>query len=389
MMTMTDHGLGLYIHVPFCLKKCHYCDFYSAPATSAVRNAYLAALKAHLVAKAQETTGHVVDTVYFGGGTPSLLHAEEITSVLDTVRHYYHVLDTAEITVECNPATFQDGFFEALKTAGVNRVSIGLQSANERELCLLGRPHGFGEFLTTVLAARAVGIENISVDVMFGIPEQTSETLAHTLDAVLSVAPTHISAYGLRVEEGTPFFAMRDQLKLPDDDTVADMQLQIAARLAAAGYSHYEISNYARDGYRSRHNMRYWLGEDYLGFGAAAHSYFSGVRYAAPADTDAYVAAITRGDLAAVECDRTLIESREAREEYVMLRMRLFEGLDEAEFSSRFGIAFEEAYGDISRLVAGGFLVREGGRIAFTEKGMYVSNAILSEWLDFGEENKE
>lgn len=389
MMTMTDRGLGLYIHVPFCLKKCHYCDFHSAPATSAVRNAYLAALKAHLAAKAPEATGRAVDTVYFGGGTPSLLTAEEITSVLDTVRHHYHVLDTAEITVECNPATFKEGFFEALRASGVNRVSVGLQSAKENELRLLGRPHGFGEFLTTVTAAKRAGIDNISVDVMFGIPEQTKKTLDETLDAVLSVAPTHISAYGLRVEEGTPFFDIQDRLKLPDDDTVADMQLQIAARLAAAGYLHYEISNYARDGYRSRHNTRYWLGEDYLGFGAAAHSYFGGVRYAAPADTAAYVAAITQGDLAAVECECTVIAGKEAREEYVMLRMRLFEGLDEAEFAARFGASFEEAYGDVSHLVAGGFLVREGGRLAFTEKGMYVSNAILSEWLDFGEENKE
>lgn len=386
MMTMTDRSLGLYIHVPFCLQKCKYCDFHSAPATSAVRNAYLAALARHVAAKAAVVGNYVVDTVYFGGGTPSLLDAEQIAALLDTVRHFYRVADTAEITVECNPATFKEGFFEGLAAAGVNRVSIGLQSANESELALLGRPHGFSEFFNTVVAAKAAGIENISVDVMFGIPHQTSESLDRTLDAVLSVSPTHVSAYGLRVEEGTPFWHMRHSLTLPDDDEVADMQLQIAARLKNAGFLHYEVSNYARDGYHSRHNTRYWLGEDYLGFGPAAHSYFGGVRYAAPADTAAYVEAIESGNMDAVECDRTPIAGREAREEYVMLRMRLFRGIDEADFEARFGASFEEVYGDISRLVAGGFLVREGGRIAFSEKGMYVSNAILSEWLDFRQE---
>ncbi len=388
MTTMTDRSLGIYIHVPFCLQKCRYCDFHSAPATSAVRNAYLAALKRHVAAKATVAGDYVVDTVYFGGGTPSLLTHEEIASVLDTVRGCYRVSDTAEITVECNPATFKEGFFEGLVAAGVNRVSVGLQSANENELAALGRPHGFGEFLTTVTAARSAGIKNISVDVMFGIPHQTRESLDRTLDAVLSVLPTHISAYGLRVEEGTPFWRMRHSLVLPDDDEVADMQLQIAARLKNAGFLHYEVSNYAKSGYCSRHNTRYWQGEDYLGFGAAAHSYFGGARYAAPADTTAYIKAVEEGTLTAIECDRTVIAGKEAREEYVMLRMRLFRGIDEADFKARFGVCFEEAYGDVSRLVAGGFLCREGGRIAFTEKGMYVSNTILSEWLNFSEEGE-
>ena len=382
---MTDKKLGLYFHIPFCLKKCGYCDFYSGCGSTALQENYVAALCRHVALTAPEAADFTVHTVYFGGGTPTVLPPLAIAKVLAAVRQHFRVGEDAEITVECNPATETGGLFEGLRSAGVNRLSVGLQSADERELKALGRPHSFADFLHTVRGAKAAGFTNISVDVMFGIPHQTKESLARTLAAVLKEAPTHISAYGLRIEEGTPFFEKQAGLPLPDDDTVADMQLQIAKALARAGYTHYEVSNYAKDGYRSRHNMGYWQGLDYLGFGAAAHSYFKGERFACVADRERYAAAATAEDFGRLVTDRQRIGAHEAREEYVMLRMRLFEGIDLADFERRFGAPFEACYGDVTRLIEGGFLTRKGGRLAFTERGMYVSNAILSEWLNFDE----
>ncbi|MBQ9802621.1 MAG: radical SAM family heme chaperone HemW [Clostridia bacterium] len=375
--------LGLYLHIPFCLSKCRYCDFHSAAASPAVKEQYVAALVRDLAVSASRAKGMTVDTVYVGGGTPTVLPPDVLAAVLKTVRAHYAVSPDAEITVECNPGTYTEGMFEVLAAAGVNRLSIGGQSAVDCELCALGRPHTAAQLAATVAAARAAGIGNINVDLMLGIPHQNMDTLAYTLDAVLSLSPEHISAYGLRVEEGTPFWQERHTLPLADDDTVADMQLAVAARLTAAGYVHYEVSNYAKNQYRSRHNLRYWLGAPYLGFGPGAHSYFGGVRTAIPRDTGAYLDAVERGDFRSLVTERHVLTPHELREEYVMLRMRLFEGIEEADFTARFGVSFEEAYGDLSRLIAGGFVTRRDGRIAFTEKGMYVSNTILSEWLDF------
>ncbi len=380
-----EKSLGLYLHIPFCTAKCRYCDFYSAAAPRALQGEYVAALAAELAARGGAASELTVNTVYIGGGTPSLLPPADIALLLDTVQAHYTVTGDAEITVECNPHSAGAGDFAALRAAGVNRLSIGLQSAIDTELLALGRPHDFKAFENTFGAARAAGFSNINVDVMFGIPHQTKDSLSATLKTVLGLAPEHISAYGLRIEEGTPFFRERHTLPLADEDTVADMQLLVSKALKDAGYCHYEVSNYAKPGHHSRHNMRYWKGEAYLGFGAAAHSYFGGVRFEAPRDTAGYIDAVKRGDFAALQTNAHRLTPHEVREEYVMLRMRLFEGIDEADFAARFGTSFEAAYGDLARLICGGFLRREGGRIAFTERGMYVSNAILSEWLDFHE----
>ena len=219
---------------------------------------------------------------------------------------------------------------------------------------------------------------------MFGIPEQTVESFRETLETLCALSPEHISAYGLRVEDGTPFGRMRDTLPLPNEDEEAEMAELVESFLPAHGYKRYEISNYAKDGYRSRHNLRYWLGEEYLGFGPAAHSFFGSVRFETPADTEAYLAAVQKGDFDALFTSRHKVEDTEARDEYVMLRMRLTEGVDKADFLHRFGTSFEKCYGDLTPLTKGGFLQNDGTRVAFTARGMQVSNAILSEWLDFG-----
>ena len=377
--------LGLYLHVPFCVRKCHYCDFYSAPADKRARTSYVRALSSHLAAVGG---GQTVDTVYFGGGTPTLLEPEELQSILNTVRNAYRVESDAEITVECNPVTNAKGMMEGLRRAGFNRISIGLQSANDAELRVLGRPHDHQGFLETFTAAREAGFDNISVDLMFGIPDQTVDSFSETIDRVLALSPEHISAYGLRIEPGTAFDRMKSDLALPSEDAEAEMAELVASKLVAAGYEHYEISNYAKAGKRSRHNMRYWLGEDYLGFGPGAHSYADGVRFFTASDTAAYLLAVERGDLSALRQGEQRICGKELQDEYVMLRMRLFDGIDLADFSHRFGTSFENAYGSTDRFAAAGFLQKYDGRIAFTEKGMRVSNAILSDWLDFGEEGE-
>ncbi|MBQ9098694.1 MAG: radical SAM family heme chaperone HemW [Clostridia bacterium] len=376
--------LGLYLHIPFCVRKCHYCDFYSAPSGKGARAAYVRALCRHLAVAAGEVQDFSVDTVYFGGGTPTLLTGAELHELLDAVRTHYAMEPDAEITVECNPVTAAEGLMKELRTAGFNRLSIGLQSVHDSELQLLGRPHDYAAFLETYKAARRAGFANVSVDLMFGIPGQTVQSFSHTVDTLLALSPEHISAYGLRIEEGTPFYRMQPTLTLPDEDAEAEMAELVAQRLTAAGYEHYEISNYARPGKRSRHNMRYWLGADYLGFGPGAHSYLHGTRFETAPDRGAYLAAVEQGAFTTLRQNASVIAGKEKMDEYVMLRMRLFEGLDLQDFTSRFGITFREEYGDVTPLIKGGFLTCTNGRLAFTEGGMRVSNAILSEWLDFG-----
>ena len=376
--------LGLYLHIPFCLQKCNYCDFCSAPASEQTRAAYVQALCAHLRAGAPGASEYEVDTVYLGGGTPTLLSPADFSQILDTVRAHFYVLPDAEITSECNPVTNTDGLFEGLLQAGVNRLSIGLQSVHENELKRLGRLHSFADFESTYTAARRAGFENISADLMFGIPEQTVKSFRKTLETLCALSPEHISAYGLRVEDGTVFGRMRDTLPLPSEDEEAEMAELVESFLPTHGYERYEISNYARNGYHSKHNLRYWLGEEYLGFGPAAHSFFGGVRFETPADRGAYLDAAQNGDFESLFQEHHKVQGAEARDEYVMLRMRLAAGIDKADFAQRFGTSFEKCYGDLTPLVKGGFLKNDDTRVAFTARGMQLSNAILSEWLDFG-----
>ncbi len=376
--------LGLYLHIPFCLQKCNYCDFCSSPASESVRAAYVRALCTHLRALAPTARAYTVDTVYFGGGTPTLLSPADFSRILDTVRADFTLLPDAEITAECNPVTGAEPLFCGMRHAGINRLSIGLQSIHGKELKLLGRLHSFADFESSLAAARRAGFDNISTDLMFGIPAQTVASLRETLEAVCDLAPAHISAYGLRIEDGTPFGKMRDTLPLPSEDEEAEMAELVATLLPAQGYERYEISNYAKPGYPSRHNLRYWLGEEYLGVGPAAHSFLGGVRFETPADTKSYMEAVEKGDFGALFTAHHALTEAEARDEHVMLRMRLAAGVDRADFARRFGSSFESCYGDLSPLIRGGFLKNSDTCVAFTARGMQVSNAILSEWLDFG-----
>ena len=371
--------LGLYIHIPFCRSKCLYCDFCSFPRQDEEKMAeYVSALFRDLRMHAPACREYVVDTVFLGGGTPTTLPAYLLKELMGEIYKYYNVSPKAEITAECNPVTGERELFARMRAAGINRLSIGLQSAHENELKALGRLHNFETFAACFADARAAGFDNISVDVMSGIPFQTPESRQKTLEMVLALGPEHISSYDLIIEAGTPFARKRATLSLPDEEAARRMYLEGIAFLAEKGYAQYEISNFARAGYESRHNLKYWNCDQYLGFGVAAYSDFGGARFGNSRDIEAYIAGrdITE--------ERSIPDKAERINEYVMLRFRLCEGVDAAAFESRFGISFEGTYGKkLAPYVSSGLVRCEAGRYFLTPEGMLVSNAILSDVLDF------
>lgn len=372
--------LGLYLHIPFCRSKCLYCDFCSFPhPEEETVERYVEALCKDVARRGAECRDYTVDTVYFGGGTPTVLSAERLLRILETVAKQYRIDKNAEITLECNPATGDRNTFSALRKGGFNRISIGLQSTHREELRALGRRHDFAQFCRTYEDVRDAGFSNVSADVMSGLPGQTAESYLQTLERLCALAPEHISAYGLIVEEGTPFATLeaRGQLPLPDEEETRRMYFEGIDYLASRGVAQYEISNFARAGYESRHNLKYWNCEEYLGFGPAAYSDFRGVRFGNSRDLFAYNEG--RGILAESEEPTR----RDRMNEYVMLRMRLCDGVSASAFEDRFGESFDERFGrSLSRYLDGGFVCRRGDGYAFTPSGMYVSNTILSEVLD-------
>ena len=373
--------LGLYLHIPFCRSKCLYCDFCSLPRPDGERvDAYVTALCRDLAGRAGECGEYTVDTVYLGGGTPTLLSAAQMERILDTVTGNYHLSSHAEITAECNPATATEDALLRMRRAGLNRLSIGLQSAQPEELRALGRLHSFADFCRTWEGARRAGFDNLSVDLMEGIPKQTRASWLDTLEKVCDLSPEHISAYGLTVEPNTPFGKMGERLILPDEESARSMYFDGIAYLRSRGYLQYEISNFAREGYESRHNLKYWNCEPYLGFGVAAHSDFGGDRFGNSEDVDAYI----RGE--GIEEERST-PTREARaNEFVMLQMRLRRGLDGEALAARFGVGAERFFGrNVGPFLSAGLLVATERGYALTEEGMYVSNLILSEILSFGD----
>ena len=371
--------LGLYVHIPFCRSKCLYCDFCSFPRQDEDRMVeYVAALCRDLKKHSPTCRDYVVDTVFLGGGTPTTLPAYLLKELMGDIHKHYNVAKNAEITAECNPVTGERELFARMRAAGINRLSIGLQSAHEKELKALGRLHNFDVFATCFADARAAGFDNISVDVMSGIPHQTPESRLETLKKVLALSPEHISSYDLIIEEGTPFARRIDTLPLPNEEATRQMYLEGVSFLSQNGYQQYEISNFARPGYESRHNLKYWNCDEYLGFGVAAHSDFGGVRFGNSRDIEEY---LKNHDITE---EKVVPDQAERMGEYVMLRFRLCDGVDVSFFESRFGISFEEMYGKkLDPFVKSGLVCFENGRYYLTQEGMLVSNAILSEILDF------
>ena len=371
-------NLGVYIHIPFCRSKCRYCDFCSHPPVADEREAYVAALKAQIASYKPRLDGYVADTVYFGGGTPTLMSPRQLGDILDELRQAVAIDADAEITTECNPATVDRAALESLREYGINRLSIGAQSLNDNELRVLGRLHTAEQFVRTFEDARAAGFDNISLDLMYGIPEQTSDSWQATLNAAVALNPQHISAYGLRVESGTPFGDMGDKLILPDENATVQMYLDAIRKFESAGIFQYEISNFACQGRESRHNIKYWRCDDYIGFGAAAHSCFEGCRYAAPADVSAFL-----GGLWTEQNSITRLTEADVESEYVMLAMRLKNGLCRADYMDRFGMDPNEKYAErIKKYVCDGLVEADGRGYRFTVNGMLVSNYILADILD-------
>lgn len=382
---MNQKELELYIHIPFCVKKCSYCDFLSAPATEQTKEAYMAALFAEIGGRAKDYKDRIVTSVFIGGGTPSLLSADTIRQLMEHIREGFSLAPDAEITMEVNPGTVTAEKLTAFYGAGINRLSIGMQSAQEQELKILGRIHDFDGFCQVYREAVEAGFTNINVDVMSGLPGQTLASYKDTLEKVLRLEPMpqHISAYSLIVEEGTPFAAMADrgELPLPEEDTERAMYEETIEVLAGYGFHRYEISNYALDGYECRHNVGYWIRRDYLGFGIGAASLIDNVRFQNGRDLNAYLA----HPLACREEEQSLT-TQEQMEETMFLGLRLIRGVSYPEFARCYGQTLEEVYGEvIARNVADGLLtVREdetGRRLMLTGRGLDVSNYVMAQFL--------
>ena len=365
--------LGLYIHIPFCKAKCAYCDFYSLAHSEEKMDAYTAALLRHLEEVAPRAAGMQVDTVYFGGGTPSYLGAARLCRILQTVLRRYDVARDAEITLEANPDSAGDWKeLRRLRRAGFNRLSLGVQSTDDALLRRIGRVHTYEQVQQAVKAARQAKFTNLSLDLIYGLPGQTMEDWQRTLADAVALGPEHLSCYGLKLEEGTPLWQQRQTLTLPDDDAQADMYLYTVAALGEMGYEQYEISNFAKPGKESRHNLKYWRMEEYAGFGPGAHSDFGGVRYGYVRDIDSYIAG--RLVLSESENDSTLARDYE----YVMLSLRTAAGIDRQTFEKRYRQRFQPMETLFEQYEKAGLALPTEGGWRLTPKGFLVSNSIIT-----------
>ena len=379
--------LGLYIHIPFCKQKCVYCDFYSLPRSESRMDDYVDALCAHLTETAPFAAGHLVDTVYFGGGTPSYLGEKRLVKILKTIAKRYQVSREAEITLEANPDSAGDWkALKALRKAGFNRISLGMQSACDQELQGIGRVHTMAQVRQAVEAARKAKFDNLSLDLIYGLPGQTRQRWMENLAAAVDLAPEHLSCYGLKVEEGTPLYARRDTADLPDDEAQADMYLDTVDYLLRHGYRQYEISNFARTGRESRHNLKYWTLGEYAGFGPGAHSDFGGVRYAYEKDLAGYIRGVREGTPMLSENDRIPPMDRDT--EWLMLGLRTVRGLDPKDFEQRFRRRFSMFLPFLTQCEKAGYAVYEEDRWHLTPKGFLVSNQIIGGMLDVLAEDK-
>lgn len=363
--------IGIYIHIPYCGKKCPYCDFYSTPPTKSARNQYADTMTERLLAyKDRRITA---DTLYFGGGTPNLLGGEQLSRLIHTARESFVLPDTSEITVEANPFSATPDFFRQIHDAGANRLSLGLQSANPDELRFLGRKHTPEQAATVIQNAKAAGFANLSLDLMLGIPGQTRESLLRSIDFCESMNVQHISAYLLKIEPGTAFFTQKEQLPLPDEEAVSELYLTAVAELAKRGFAQYEISNFAKNGFTGRHNLKYWHCMEYLGFGPSAHSFWEGKRFYYPRSTEAFL----QGEPPIPDGDGG------SRAEFAMLQLRLTEGLSHTIWQSRFGEPLPAALLRTARRY------EKPGLLAFdspdhfhlTPNGFLVSNLLIGELL--------
>lgn len=409
--------LGLYLHFPFCVRKCRYCDFLSFPSDVEGRKAYLERLKQEIRIRGQEYRDYYIETLFIGGGTPSLMTGQQMTDLLDTVRKNFHVRSDGEWTMECNPGTTDFETLKLYREAGINRLSFGLQSMKDEELKYLGRIHTVQQFMDNYQAARRAGFENINIDLMSALPGQTTASWMETLKKAAALEPEHLSAYSLIIEEGTPFWQLygddtrsekgtdnydagdsdtgdsetdncdtdgetvqkgKDIIPaLPDEDSEREMYHLTKSFLAEKGYARYEISNYARKGFECRHNLIYWQRKDYLGLGLGAASMVENRRFSNTSDMTRYMKRFSY-------CQEEILDRQAQIEETMFLGLRCTAGVSDKDFKEKFGQSMMHIYGDtIRQYLSEGFLIydAETERLAFTEAGMDVSNWILSDFL--------
>ena len=357
--------LGIYIHIPFCGKKCGYCNFYSVRYSGKSAQLYTDAVIRNLEYYSDKST--LTDTVYFGGGTPSLLKTEQIESILSGIKNNFLLSQNAEITLEANPRTLNPQKLEILRSIGINRISFGVQSLVDDELEILGRSHNAQQAVKAVYDAYNAGFENISCDLMTAVPKQTAESLEYSIEKLSELPIKHISSYILKIEENTPFYTGNIKSLLPDEEQTAEFYLRTVELLGKYGFYQYEISNFAKQGFESRHNTRYWKCMDYIGIGSSAHSCYKGKRFAVPDDINKFIG----NKIQPVEITD---ENPCGFEEYSMLRLRLKEGLDLREFPEK-KISVEKK---IPPLVNSGYAVYDGNTISLTPKGFLMSNSIIS-----------
>lgn len=371
--------IGIYLHFPFCKQKCSYCDFNSYSGLEGLMKEYTKALIRQIE---RADAGLEVRSLFFGGGTPSLLPPGQLIEVLEAVRHRFAVLPEAEITLEANPATVTAEALQCLYIAGFNRLSIGLQTSQEWLLREIGRIHSWPDFLEIFYMAREIGFTNVSIDLIFGLPGQTMADWKETLAAVAALEPEHLSAYGLQLEAGTPLWERVEKglTQLPAEDETLAMMEWAMEFLPEAGYRHYEISNYAKAGYTSRHNLGYWLGEDYLGFGAGAASTFEGRRWTHLEDPGEFIRRTAAGEPTFDEVE--ILDQPTRTAEMLMLGLRLRSGIDLREFEEEYGLDLRQTVeGSLEYLVDNHWLEMKEGRLRLTDKGVLISNAVIARLL--------
>ena len=386
-LKMKKRNLELYLHIPFCVRKCNYCDFFSASGTEEEQAAYVSVMVQEIQSYQELSGEYEVQTIFLGGGTPSLLTPEQIEQIFDAIYHTFSVNENAEITMEMNPGTVDIEKLHAMKAAGVNRLSIGLQSAQNEELKMLGRIHTFEEFLETWKLVEQAGFKNRNIDLMSALPGQTIESYEDTLSKVLALEPEHISAYSLILEEGTVFYDWyekgkldRGAWKLPSEEEEYAMGELTILRLAEAGMHRYEISNYAKPGKECRHNLGYWDRTEYLGIGAGSSSLIKGERFDHIRDRKAYIEKIRNGE--SILIDREILSVESQMEEFMYLGLRKVEGVSRTDFQNYFGKNVDDVYGKIlDKLEEEQLLEFSGDRIRLTHRGMDVSNCVLAEFL--------
>ena len=374
--------LGIYIHIPFCKQKCYYCDFPSYAGKEACQDAYLDALLFEIRKEGRAYQDRIVDTVFFGGGTPSVLPKEALPRIIAALRESFTLADDAEVSAEANPGTVDKEKLTAWREAGIDRISFGVQSFHDSLLRNIGRIHTAEQATDAIKLAREAGFDNINLDLIYGLPSQTVAMLEDDVKRAVSLGIEHISVYGLIVEEDTVLEAMVDEGKvtLPSDEDEEAMYDHVTTYLEDIGYHRYEISNYARDGKVCRHNLKYWQFADYLGLGSAAHSFVAGKRFANERSIDDYIRRMTEEGTARLDDEAETIE--ELRGEYVFLALRTTEGIDTEDFQKTFGMDFFVQYGDIiNRMTTQGLLMRDGRYVRLTKLGMKYGNRVFAQFV--------